>query len=113
MFCALHAVAAFGVLLVVCSLAHANAVRLRVQLRPSPVQSSDPAARLHFPFLSLFLFSVAKPGIPRLFSPLLETAAVCMWSTLLSLSAAPVLEKSPPGFSPPFYSFPCSPALQT
>ena len=94
----------------VCSLVRANAVRLRVQLRPSPIQIFRPSCR----FLFFFSFlSVAKPGVLASFSPPLELAAACMCSTLLSLSAAPALEKSPPGFSPPFYSFPCSPALQT
>src|SRR6266540_719384 len=95
MFCALHVVVAFGVLLVVCSLVRANTVRLRVQLRPSPVQIFRPSCR----FLFFFSFlSIAKPGVLASFSPPLELAAACMCSTLLSLSAAPALEKSPPGF---------------
>src|SRR6266540_5237241 len=99
MFCALHVVVAFGVLLVVCSLVRANTVRLRLQLRPSPVQIFRPSCR----FLFFFSFlSVAKPGVLASFSPPLELAAACMCSTLLSLSAAPALEKSPPGFSPSF-----------
>src|SRR6266540_3874265 len=99
MFCALHVIVAFGVLLVVCSLVRANAVRLRVQLRPSPVQIFWPSCR----FLFFFSFlSVAKPRSPRQFSLPLELAAACMCSTLPSLSAVPALEKSPPSFSPSF-----------
>ena len=100
MLCALHVVVAFGVLLVVCSLVRANAVRLRVQLRPSPIQIFRPSCR----FLFFFSFlSVAKPRSPRQFFPRsLELAAACMCSTLLSLSAVPALEKSPPSFSPSF-----------
>ena len=120
MFCALHAVAAFGVLLIVCSLVRADAVLLRVRFlflrfflcrslscklkirifwpifsRSSPAQSPSPV------FFSPFsLYRQARS--PRQFSPPLELAAVCMCSTLLSLSAAPALEKSPPGFSPSF-----------
>ncbi len=131
MFCALHVVVAFGALLFVCSLVRVDAVLLRVRFlflrfflclslscklkirifwpifsRSSPAQSPSPV------FFSPFsLYRQARS--PRQFSPPLELAAVCMCSTLLSLSAAPALEKSPPGFSPPFYSFPCSPTLQT
>ena len=93
MFCALHVIVAFGVLLVVCSLTRANAVRLRVQLRPSPIQIFRPSCRF---------LSVSKPRSPRQFSLPLELAAACMCSMLLSLSAAPALEKSPPSFSPSF-----------
>ena len=84
----------------VCSLVRANAVRLRVQIRPSPIQIFRPSCR----FLFFFSFlSVAKPEVLASFSPPLELAATCMCSTLLSLSAAPALEKSPPGF--PFLLF--------
>src|SRR6266508_921439 len=70
MFCALHVVVAFGVLLVVCSLVRANTVRLRVQLRQSPVQIFRPSCR----FLFFFSFlSVAKPGVLASFSPLVGT----------------------------------------
>src|SRR5438105_11747322 len=73
MFCALHVVVAFGVLLVVCSLVRANAVHLRVQLRPSPVQIFRPSCR----FLFFFSFlSIAKPRSPRQFSP-------ARWNSLL------------------------------
>src|SRR5438128_4293595 len=90
MLCALHAVAAFGVLLVVCSLARANAVRLHVQLRRAQF---NPPAQLSFPFsFSLFFSLLPSPGSLASFPRPLESAAACMCSTLHSLSAAPALE---------------------
>src|SRR5438105_7937302 len=102
MFCALHVVVAFGVLLVVFSLVRANAVRLRVQLRPSPVQIFRPSCR----FLFFFLFSLCcqAPESSPVFPHSLELAAACMCSTLLSLSAAPALDRSPPSFSLPLFA---------
>src|SRR5438105_2243917 len=100
MFCALHVVVAFGVLLVVCSLVRIIAVRLHVQLRPSPVQIFRPSCRFLF-FFSFSLYCQAPESSP-VFPRSLELAAACMCSTLLSLSAAPALEKSPPSFSPSF-----------
>src|SRR5438128_3219821 len=73
MFCALHVVVAFGLLLVVCSLVRANAVCLRVQLRPSPVQIFRPGCRFLFFFSFLF---VAKPRSFRQFFP-------ARWNSLL------------------------------
>src|SRR5947207_10666678 len=110
MFCALHAVAAFGALLVVCSLARANAVRLRVQLHPSPVQSSGPAA------VSFFFFSFSlccqAPGASPVFPARWNLPQpACVPRCTLCPQRLPW--RIPAGFSPPFYSFPGSPALQT
>src|SRR5438128_293505 len=100
MLCALHAVAAFGVLLVVCSLARANAVRLHVQLRRAQF---NPPAQLPFPFsFSLFFSLLPSPGSLASFSRPLESAAACMCSTLHSLSAAPALESPRLVFPSPF-----------
>ena len=141
MFCALHVLVAFGVLLVVCSLARANTVRLRVQFRPSSVLnqsfiqasvagvflscvsslyfslSSKPASKSFGPS-SVAIFRPSRPSsILFLFFSLLPSPRVLAsfpahWNSLLSacvprcsLSAAPALEKSPPGFSPSFIRF--------
>src|SRR5436190_1401403 len=110
MLCALHVVVAFGVLLVVCSLVRANAVRLRVQLRPSPVQIFRPSCR----FLFFFSFlSVAKPRSPRQFSPAVGTRC-CLHVFHVALSVCRAcLGEVPAWFFPFLYSSPCSPALQT
>ncbi len=72
MFCALHVVVAFGVLLVVCSLVRANAVRFHVQLRRAQFKSSGPAA-VSFSFS---LFSLLP-------SPRVLTSFPCRWNSLL------------------------------
>src|SRR5436190_19257086 len=101
MFCALHVVVAFGVLLVVCSLVRANAVAFAFS---STEPSSNLPAQLPFPFLFLFSLCCQAPEFSPVFPRSLELAAACMCSTLLSLSAAPALEKSPPSFSLPLFA---------
>src|SRR6266540_3287335 len=119
MFYALHVVVAFGVLLVVCSLARANAVRLRVQFRPS--SDLNHSAHLQSPFFgpatvffsfSLFL-SVAKPWSPRQSSPLVGTRC-CLHVFHVALSVCHAcLGEVPAWFFPFLYSLPCPPALQS
>src|SRR5438132_2094988 len=96
MFCALHVVVAFGVLLVVCSLARVKIVRSARSAPPSPVQSSGPAA-VSFFFFSLFL-SVAKPREPRqFFPPVGIRRSLHVFHVALSVYSA-CLGDSPPGF---------------
>src|SRR6266508_4577446 len=65
--------------------------------------SSNLPAQLPFPFLFLFSLCCQALESSPVFPRSLELAAACMCSTLLSLSAAPALEKSPPSFPLPLF----------
>ena len=86
--------------MVVCSLVRVNIVHLRVQLRPSPVQSSGPAAVSFFFFFSSLFLSVAKPREPRqFFPPVGIRRSLHVFHVALSVCSA-CLGESPAGFSP-------------
>ena len=131
MFCALHVVVAFGVLLIVCSLVRADAVLLRVRFlflrfflcrslscklkirifwpifsHSSPAQSPSPV--FFFTFLSLSPSRESSPVFPALGN----RCYLHVFHVALSVCSA-CLGEVPAWFFPFLYSFPCSPTLQT
>src|SRR6266540_2621981 len=131
MFCALHAVVAFGALLFVCSLVRVDAVLLRVRFlflrfflclslscklkirifrpifsRSSPAQSPSPV------FFSPFSLYRQARNSPPVFPALGNRCCLHVFHVALSVCRA-CLGEVPAWYSLFFYSAPCSPTLQT